>query len=84
VDEIRFKAFKLGAPDLDRAVLVPYRFDAPDNRRFMLRAGQQEAEKGSLEKGAACWGAGTLHQDKMVPHPNHLLLGGPSAQGLSS
>jgi hypothetical protein len=24
-------------------------------------------------------GAGTLHQIKMVPHPNHLLPGGPSA-----
>jgi hypothetical protein len=29
-------------------------------------------------------GAGTLHQVKMVPHPNHLLPGGPSAQGLPS
>jgi hypothetical protein len=48
----------------------------------MLRASQQEAEEGSLEKGAACWGAGTFHQVEMVPHSNHLLLGGPSAQGL--
>jgi hypothetical protein len=36
------------------------------------------------QKGAACWGAGSLHQVKMVPHPNYLLPGGPSAQGLSS
>jgi hypothetical protein len=50
----------------------------------MLRANQQEAEEGSPEKGAACWGAGTLYQVKMVPHPNYLLLGEPSAQGLSS
>jgi hypothetical protein len=50
----------------------------------MFRTGQQEAEEGGLEKGAACWGAGTLHQVKMVPHPNHLLPGGPSAQGLPS
>jgi hypothetical protein len=27
-------------------------------------------------------GVGTLHQVEMVPHPNHLLPGGPSAQGL--
>jgi hypothetical protein len=50
----------------------------------MLRASQQEAEEGGPEKGAACWGAGTLHQVKIVPHPNYLLPGGPSAQGLSS
>jgi hypothetical protein len=50
----------------------------------MLRASQQEAEEGDLDKGAACWGAGTLHQVKMVPHPNYLLPGGPSTQGLSS
>ena len=50
----------------------------------MLRAIQQEAEEGGPEKGAACWGAGTLHQVKMVPHPNHLLPGGPSAQRLPS
>ena len=50
----------------------------------MLRASQQEAEEGSTEKGAACWGAGTFHQVKMVSHPNHLLPGGPSAQRLSS
>jgi hypothetical protein len=50
----------------------------------MLRTGQQEAEEGGLEKGTTCWGAGTLHQVKMVPHPNHLLPGGPSAQGLPS
>jgi hypothetical protein len=39
----------------------------------MFRTSQQETEEGVLEKGAACWGAGTLHQVKMVPHPNHLL-----------
>jgi hypothetical protein len=39
----------------------------------MLRAGQQEAEEGGPEKGAACWGAWTLHQVKMVSHPNYLL-----------
>jgi hypothetical protein len=50
----------------------------------MFRAGQQEAEEGSLEKGTACRGARTLHQVEMVPHPNYLLLGGPSAQGLPS
>jgi hypothetical protein len=50
----------------------------------MLRASQQEAEEGGSEKGATCWGVGTLHQVKMVPHPNHLLPGGPSAQGLPS
>jgi hypothetical protein len=50
----------------------------------MLRVGQQEAEEGGLEKGTTCWGAETLHQVKMVPHLNHLLSGGPSAQGLSS
>jgi hypothetical protein len=50
----------------------------------MLIANQQEAEEGGSEKSTTCWGAGTLHQDKMVPHPNHLLLGGPLAQGLSS
>jgi hypothetical protein len=50
----------------------------------MLRAGQQEAEKGHSEKGTTCRGVGTLHQVKMVPHPNHLLPGGPSAQGLPS
>jgi hypothetical protein len=49
----------------------------------MLRAGQQEAE-GGTEKGTACQGAGTLHQVEMVPHPNYLLLRGPSAQGLPS
>jgi hypothetical protein len=48
----------------------------------MLRASQQEAEERSTEKGATCWGAGTLHQVLMVPHPNYLLLGGSSAQGL--
>jgi hypothetical protein len=52
--------------------------------RFMFRTGQQEAEEGGLEKGAACWGAGTLHQVEMVPHPNHLLPRGPLAQGLPS
>jgi hypothetical protein len=50
----------------------------------MLRVGQQEAEEGGPEKGAACWGARTLHQVKMVPHPNYFFLGRPSAQGLSS
>jgi hypothetical protein len=50
----------------------------------MFRTGQLEAEEGGLEKVIACWGAGTLHQVKMVPHPNHLLPGGPSAQGLPS
>ena len=50
----------------------------------MLRAGQQEAEEGGSKKGTACRGAGTLHQVKMVPHPNYLLQGGPSDQGLSS
>jgi hypothetical protein len=50
----------------------------------MFRVGQQETEEGSSEKGTACRGAGTLHQVEMVPHPNHLLLGGPSAQGLPS
>jgi hypothetical protein len=48
----------------------------------MLKAGQQKAEEGGSEKGTACRGAGTLHQVEMVPHPNYLLLGGPSAQGL--
>jgi hypothetical protein len=48
----------------------------------MFRTGQQETEGGGPEKGATCWGVGTLHQVKMVPHPNHLLPGGPSAQGL--
>jgi hypothetical protein len=50
----------------------------------MLRAGQQEAEEGGIEKGTTCRGAGTLHQVKMVPHPNYLLPRGPSAQGLPS
>jgi hypothetical protein len=50
----------------------------------MFRTGQQEAEEGGSEKGVACWGAGTLHQVKMVPHPNHILPGGPLAQGLPS
>jgi hypothetical protein len=50
----------------------------------MLRTGQQEAEEGGLEKGTTCWGARTLHQVKMVSYPNHLLPGGPSAQGLPS
>jgi hypothetical protein len=50
----------------------------------MFRTGQQEAEEGDPEKGTSYWGAGTLHQVKMVPHPNHLLPGGPSAQGLPS
>jgi hypothetical protein len=50
----------------------------------MLEAGQQEAEEGGPEKGTACRGAGTLHQVKMVPYPNYLLLGGPLAQGLPS
>jgi nitrogenase subunit NifH len=50
----------------------------------MLRADQQEAEEGGPEKGIACWGAGTLHQVKMVSHPNYLLPRGPSAQGLPS
>jgi hypothetical protein len=50
----------------------------------MLRTGQQETEEGGSEKGTTYWGAGTLHQDKMVSHPNHLLLGGHSAQGLPS
>jgi hypothetical protein len=50
----------------------------------MLRTGQQEVEEGSTEKGAACWGGGTPHQVKMIPHPNHLLPGGPLAQGLPS
>jgi hypothetical protein len=50
----------------------------------MLRADQQEAEEGGLEKGTTCWGAGTLHQVKMVPHPNYLLPRGPLAQGLPS
>jgi hypothetical protein len=49
----------------------------------MFRAGQQEAE-GGLEKGTTCRGTGTLHQVEMVPHPNYLLPGGPSAQGLPS
>jgi hypothetical protein len=44
----------------------------------------KEVEEGSTENGAACWGAETLHQVKMVPHPNHLLPGGPSAQRLPS
>jgi hypothetical protein len=39
----------------------------------VLRASQQEAKEGGSEKSTACWGAGTLHQVKMVPHPNHLL-----------
>jgi hypothetical protein len=43
----------------------------------MLRTSQQEAEEGGSEKGATCWGAGTLHQVKMVSHPNYLLPGGP-------
>ena len=38
----------------------------------MLRAGQQEAEEGGTEKGTAYRGARTLHQVKMVPHPNYL------------
>jgi hypothetical protein len=50
----------------------------------MLRASQQEAEEGGSEKSESCWGAGTLHQVKMVSHPNYHLPGGPSAQGLSS
>jgi hypothetical protein len=50
----------------------------------MFRAGQQEVEEGSSEKGTTCWGAGILHQVKVVPHPNHLLPGGPLAQGLPS
>jgi hypothetical protein len=50
----------------------------------MFRISQQETEERGPEKGVACWGAGTLHQVKMVPHPNHLLPGGPSAQGLPS
>jgi hypothetical protein len=50
----------------------------------MLRAGQQEAEEGGLEKSTACWGVGTVHQVKMVSHPIYLLPRGPSAQGLPS
>jgi hypothetical protein len=50
----------------------------------VLRASQQEAEEGGSKKGTTCWGAGTLHQVKMVPHPNHFLPGGPSAQALPS
>jgi hypothetical protein len=50
----------------------------------MLRADQQEAEEGGPEKGTTCWGAGTLHQVKIVSHPNYLLPRGPSAQGLPS
>jgi hypothetical protein len=50
----------------------------------MLRTSQQEVEEGGLEKGTTCWGAGALHQIKMVSHPNHLLLGGSPAQRLSS
>jgi hypothetical protein len=50
----------------------------------MLRAGQQEAEEGGTKKGTTCRGAWTLHQVKMVTHPNYLLLRGPSAQGLPS
>jgi hypothetical protein len=50
----------------------------------MLIIGQQEAEEGGSEKGTTCWGAWTLHQVKMVPHPNHLLQGGPLAHGLPS
>jgi hypothetical protein len=50
----------------------------------MLRTDQQEAEEGDSEKGTTCCGAGTLHQVKMVSHPNHLLPGGPLAQGLPS
>jgi hypothetical protein len=50
----------------------------------MLRAGQQEAKEGGPEKGTTCWGAGTLHQVKMVSHPNYLLPRGPLAQGLPS
>jgi hypothetical protein len=50
----------------------------------MLRAGQQEAKEGGSEKGTTCRDAGTLHQVEMVPHPNYLLRGGPSAQGLPS
>jgi hypothetical protein len=50
----------------------------------MLRADQQEVEEGRTEKGTTCWGAGTLHQVEMVPHPNYLLPRGPSAQGLPS
>jgi hypothetical protein len=30
----------------------------------MFRTSQQETEEGGPEKGAACWGAGTLHQSK--------------------
>jgi hypothetical protein len=50
----------------------------------MLRTGQQEAEKEGSEKGIVCWGAGDLHQIKMVSHANHLLSGGSSAQRLTS
>jgi hypothetical protein len=50
----------------------------------MLRASQQEAEEGDTEKGTACRGARTLHQVKMVPHPDYLFPRGPSAQGLPS
>jgi hypothetical protein len=50
----------------------------------MLRADQQEAEEGGSEKGTTCQGVGTLHQVEIVSHPNYLLQGGPSAQGLPS
>jgi hypothetical protein len=50
----------------------------------MLRAGQQEAEEEGSEKGTTCWGAGTLHQVKMVSHPNYLFPRGSLAQGLPS
>ena len=48
----------------------------------MLRAGQQEAEEGGIEKGTTCRGAGTLHQVKMVSHSNYLLPRESSTQGL--
>jgi hypothetical protein len=50
----------------------------------MLRTGQQEAEEGGTAKGTSCWGARTLHQVMMVPHPNYLLPRVSSAQGLPS
>jgi hypothetical protein len=48
----------------------------------MLRAGQHETEEGGTEKSTTRRGTMTLHQVKMVSHPNYLLSRGSSAQGL--
>jgi hypothetical protein len=42
---------------------------APNHGRVKFRASQQEAEEGSAEKSATCWGARTLRQVQVVHIP---------------